>query len=159
MFEIRVSGLAESGRLRREWATRTIGLFDPDNNCRPGSGAGYFQECFFDLEDATPPALAPSLDAIRRILDHAAGFEPADRVLVHCTAGISRSTAVAILLLVRHGMAPGAAFAHVARLRPAMSPNMLIVEHGERLLGLNGRLKRAYLEWHRAALGRGPADE
>ena len=155
MFEIRVSGLADAARLRREWATLTIGLFDPDHPLRPAGSASYHQECFCDLEDRATPSQAPSLEAIGRILDYAAGFRDDDRVLVHCAVGVSRSTAVAILVLVRHGMAPDRAFAHVAQLRPAMSPNMLIIEHGERLLGLNGRLKSAYLGWHRAALSGG----
>ena len=152
MFEIRVSGLRDSVGLRREWATKAIGLFDPDNPHRPPGSERYHQECFHDLEDLATPSQAPSLEAVARILQYAAGFDHDDRVLVHCTAGISRSTAVAILVLVRHGMAPERAFAHVERLRPAMSPNMLILEHGERLLRLNGRLKHACLDWHRAAL-------
>ena len=152
MFEIRVSDLPDSVRLRREWATKAIGLFDPDDSRRPAGSESYHQECFYDLEDIIDPAQAPSREAVARILRYAAGFGSGDRVLVHCVAGISRSTAVAILVLVRHGMAPGRAFAHVARLRPAMSPNMLVLEHGDRLLDLSGQLKHAYLDWHRAAI-------
>lgn len=153
MFEIRVSGLQESVRLRREWATKAIGLFDPDYGERPERSERYHQECFHDLEDLTEPSQAPSLEAVARILHYAADFRPDDRVLVHCVAGISRSTAVAVLVLIRHGAPPERAFSHIGRLRPAMSPNMLILEHGDHLLRLNGRLKRAYLDWHRTALG------
>ena len=152
MFEIRVSTLEDSAGLRRLWATRTIGIFDPDNPCRPAEAADYHQECFHDLEDLVDPAQAPSPQAVARILAYAAGFVSGDRILVHCVAGVSRSTAVAILVLVSHGMAPAAAFDLMQRLRPAMSPNMLILEHGDRLLGLDGGLKRACLEWHGAAL-------
>ena len=152
MFEIRVSGLQDSPRLRQEWATKAIGLFDPDNDQRPPGSETYHQECFFDLEDLTPASRAPTPEAVARILDYASRFTGQERVLVHCTAGISRSTAVAILVLVQHGMAPERAFSHVARLRPAMSPNMLILDHGAGLLRLGGQLKRAYLDWHRAAL-------
>ena len=152
MFEIRVSGLQESLRLRREWATKAIGLFDPGDDRRPQGSPAYHQECFHDIEDLADPPRAPSREAVARILGFASGFGREDRILVHCLAGISRSTAVAVLVLIRHGMAPESAFAHVARLRPAMSPNMLILEHGERLLRLDGRLKRAYLDWHRAAI-------
>ena len=152
MFEIRVSTLEDSVGLRRVWATHTIGLFDPDSPDRPARTADYHQECFYDLEDMMDPAQGPSQEAVARILAYAAGFGSGDRVLVHCVAGISRSTAVAILVLVSHGMTPAAAFALVQRLRPAMSPNMLILEHGDRLLGLDGGLKRACLEWHGAAL-------
>ena len=152
MFELRVSDLRDSVELRRRWATRAIGLFDPDNPHRPEAGDTYHQECFFDLEDQTAGSQGPDVEAVARILRYAANIVAGDRVLVHCTAGISRSTAVAILVLVSRGMTPGGAFGHVERLRPAMSPNMLILEHGERLLRLNGALKRACLDWHRAAL-------
>ncbi len=152
MFQIQISGLHDSVRLREEWATKTIGLFDPDDHRRPPDSGTYHQECFFDLEDLAGPQPAPSRDAIARILEFASRFQRDDRILVHCVAGVSRSTAVAILVLIRHGMAPERAFSHISKIRPAMSPNMLILEHGEALLRLNGAIKRAYLGWHRAAL-------
>jgi predicted protein tyrosine phosphatase len=56
-----------------------------------------------------------------------------EAVLVHCQAGMSRSAAVVIMWLVLAcGMSYDAAYAHVKRCRPVISPNIGFVEYMER---------------------------
>jgi predicted protein tyrosine phosphatase len=63
-----------------------------------------------------------------------------DRLLVHCRAGVSRSTAMIIAIFLQHGMDPDQAFSHVRRLRPEMIPNRRILELADARFRLSGRL-------------------
>lgn len=99
------------------------------------------------------PALAhieTSLGAIDRAVA-AARSGPA-RLLIHCHAGASRSTATAYLALVRqHGIdAAEAAFAELLTLTNKPWPNRRIVALADELLAARGRLL-APLEAYRAA--------
>ena len=79
-----------------------------------------------------------------------------ESLLVHCYAGISRSTAVALIALtLRHkGSEMDAALA-LRNASPQASPNRLIISLADQLLGLDGRLIAA-----RDAIGAGiPAQE
>jgi predicted protein tyrosine phosphatase len=63
-------------------------------------------------------------------------------LLIHCHAGVSRSTAAAALLLAQAAPArnPADIFAEVGRLRPRAWPNLLLLELGEAALGRPGEL-------------------
>lgn len=66
--------------------------------------------------------------------------------LIHCQAGVSRSTAAGLLLLAVH-LPPDEAVAEIRRLRPAAWPNRRIVGLGDELLGLDGALIAADMRW------------
>jgi predicted protein tyrosine phosphatase len=88
-----------------------------------------------------------------------AGDEPGEtHLLVHCHAGVSRSTAAAILLLAQHDPARPArdVVGQVIRLRPRAWPNLRIVEMGDALLGRNGEIVAAVRALYRLALDREP---
>jgi predicted protein tyrosine phosphatase len=66
-------------------------------------------------------------------------------LLVHCWAGISRSTAAAYILLCEK-LGPGSEFEVARALReraPHASPNRLIVQLGDEVMGRNGRMVSA----------------
>jgi predicted protein tyrosine phosphatase len=66
----------------------------------------------------------------------------AGTVLVHCEAGVSRSSATA-LIMYACWLGPGherEAMARVLAQRPVAAPNRRMVEIGDRLLGRDGRL-------------------
>lgn len=71
------------------------------------------------------------------------------RLLVHCAAGISRSTAATLLILaMKLGKgAEAAAMHHLTSIRPICRPNAVIVNHGDRLLEREGRLVHEVLLW------------
>lgn len=90
---------------------------------------------------------------IRRIVDLAERLRSeTGTLLIHCEAGISRSTATALII---HAcwLGPGhedEAMERVVAQRPYSSPNRRMVEMADKLLGLDGRLleardKRAFL--------------
>jgi predicted protein tyrosine phosphatase len=68
------------------------------------------------------------------------------RLLIHCHAGVSRSTALAYAILV-HRAGPDCDEARVLErileLRPQACPNRLVVRHADVLLGRGGRMLRA----------------
>ena len=68
-------------------------------------------------------------------------------VLVHCAAGISRSTATAIGLLIMRGLPIESAFEIIERQRPFMWPNKLVLAHFDLLLGLNWKLTEFHRQW------------
>lgn len=81
------------------------------------------------------------------ILEFTRRFEEDDKVLIHCSAGMSRSTAVAAVVLAQHGMTPVEAMAHVYEVREACWPNSKIIGFGDSALSLNGELIKAVSDW------------
>ena len=68
-------------------------------------------------------------------------------VLVHCRAGISRSTAIAIGLLIVSGKSVSEAFEQIHIIRDCLWPNDTILKHFDDILGLNGELVKFDKEW------------
>ncbi len=152
MFELKITGLTEALHLSQHWATHTVSLVDPDYTLetpKPGENAplrrysfhdithaNYFDSDEFDFILATP-------EHIRDILEFTAPLQSSDRLLVHCHAGISRSTAVACGILCQHGLFPNLAVKLMLSIRPQASPNLHIISLFDDRLKLNGQLKKA----------------
>ena len=86
--------------------------------------------------------------------------EPAgSHLLVHCHAGVSRSTASAALILAQaYPDRPAAeVLAEVSQMRPRAWPNLRILEFGDALLGRNGEIVAAAATVYRRVLDREPA--
>ncbi len=103
-------------------------------------------------------AEAEGMDALcdkrmRMILDFVGGWGRDEPILIHCYAGISRSTATAFITACAHN--PGADEEEIAlALRAASataSPNRRFVALADAALGRGGRMRRAI-----DAIGRGP---
>jgi predicted protein tyrosine phosphatase len=98
---------------------------------------------FDDVSDASDAA-APRAAHIRELLAFDAGAHEGERLVVHCTAGISRSTgALAVLLAARHPELTDEIFAAIRQIRPIAWPNSLVVSLGDELLGRGGALTSA----------------
>lgn len=96
----------------------------------------------------TPPTEAD----VVALLDFAASWDGARPMLVHCWAGVSRSTAAAyVIACARSEPGKEAAWAeHLRAAAPTATPNPLIVSLADRLLTRGGAINRAI-----AAIGRG----
>ncbi len=96
--------------------------------------------------------LLPSADHVDRILDFGRTWDGASPLLVHCWAGVSRSTATAFILACEHN--PDVAEADIAQaLRKASSsatPNPLLVRLADDMMSRKGRMVDAV-----AAIGQG----
>jgi len=64
------------------------------------------------------------------------------RTLIHCAAGVSRSTTAALILLALH-RSPEDAVEELYRVRKRARPNPRMVALGDTLLGLQGTLMKA----------------
>lgn len=98
--------------------------------------------------------IVPTEDHVAQLLEFgrevmAAG--PDAHLLIHCHAGISRSTASAALLLAQAYPARRAdeIFAEIGRLRPQAWPNLLLLELGEAALGRHGEIVPAVVSQYR----------
>ena len=144
MFEIKVASLDMAYNLYDTWGTKMIGLFDPDT--RPQKRPHYHVEYFHDVygKDAERRFgyTAATIEQMKNIFNFAKTFTDDDKVIVHCYAGVSRSTAVAISILCLHGMPVADAVNHINTIRDCMWPNTLLIEYADTLLGLNCDLIR-----------------
>jgi len=100
---------------------------------------------FNDVVSATPGLVVPSREMIQQILDFGARWTREAPMLVHCLAGISRSTAAAYSLACA-STAPGRELELAQRLRsasPTATPNLLMVALADNLLGRDGAMLEA----------------
>ena len=123
----------------------------------PGAEVAFDAEYRLDLRfnDIAAPReglVAPSLEHVEALLAFADGWSGARPLLIHCWAGVSRSTAAAYEIVCASA-APGREAEWAERLRslaPTATPNPLIVALADRLLNRDGAMTRAV-----AAIGRG----
>lgn len=97
---------------------------------------------------------------VERILEFGRDVASSDplHLLVHCYAGVSRSTAASLILMAQANPGREAElFAELIEVRPRAWPNSRMVGFADDLLGCNGRLKAALQEHYRATLTRAPA--
>jgi predicted protein tyrosine phosphatase len=84
--------------------------------------------------------------------------EPDDALIIHCRAGISRSTAAfAILLAQRHPGREAEIFAELRAIRPHAWPNSLMIALADDVLGSGGNLARELREHYKLQLRAYPA--
>jgi predicted protein tyrosine phosphatase len=98
-----------------------------------------------DIADAMDGMIAPSEEHVDRLVKFATRWDRAHPLVVHCFAGISRSTAAAFITACALG--PEHDEAEIAmRIRkasPTASPNPRLVALGDSYLGRQGRMSRA----------------
>lgn len=103
---------------------------------------------FHDVIDEHEGMVAPQRDDIEGLLRFGRSLavsRSARGLLIHCHAGLSRSTAAAVLVLAqaRPDRSPEAAVIEMLELQPRAWPNLRMIELGDQLLVCEGRLVRA----------------
>ena len=95
-----------------------------------------------DITAAQPDMTLPGEDHVRSLLDFARSWDRKAPLVIHCFAGISRSTAAAYS--VAAALAPQRDEAELAatlrRLSPSATPNIRLVSIADGLLGRQGRM-------------------
>ena len=144
-----VCGLADVAPLvaaRRP--SHLITLLDPATMIETPAGVSPDRHLKLGVNDIVEPMeqmIVPDAGVVDRILAFGATWDGADPMLVHCWAGISRSTATAFILACERS--PGADERAIARaLRqaaPHASPNRRIVALADELMGRRGRMVNA----------------
>jgi predicted protein tyrosine phosphatase len=158
---ITICGIAELGAHGAAGVTHVLSILDPTWP-EPEAFAAFaphrrlvlrFHDVIYDY----PDVVAPTREDVAVLLEFgrevdAAG--PGSHLLIHCHAGISRSTAAAALLLAQAEPArpPAEVFAEIGRQRPRAWPNLLLLEFGEAALGRIGDMISAAATQYRRVL-------
>lgn len=116
---------------------------------------------FHDVIDEGPGWIPPKEEHVRRILElgrHVVAEPGTGHLLVHCHAGVSRSTAALTMILAQADPARAAAdaMAAVAAIRPQAWPNLRMIEMADRLLARRGELIAAAHRRYRVAMAERP---
>lgn len=168
-FRIGICGLEELPDHCAIGVSHVLSILDPDWPV-PEAFGGYGEHSrlelrFHDIIEEQKRLIAPRREHVERLLafgqDLAA--DPAAHLLVHCHAGVSRSTAsMALILAQAMPQAPAeAVFDEVRRIRPQAWPNLRILEMGDAALGRGGALVAAVARLYRLRMQQEPelADE
>ncbi len=116
------------------------------------TGDTHLRLAFHDVARRRKDLVAPSAALVARLLDFAAGWDASRPMLVHCWAGVSRSTAAAFIIACqRVPERPERDIAQALRAAaPYATPNPLMVSLADAALGRAGRMSAAI-----AQIGRG----
>ena len=165
-FRITVCGIEELGAHGAAGVSHVLSILDPDWPVPEAFGAfGEHEKLelrFHDLIEERPGQIAPGEQHVAALLAFGrdlAGEAPAEaHLLVHCHAGVSRSTAAMALILAQALPRRSAAeiLAEVFRIRGKAWPNLRILEMGDAMLGRGGTLPAAAHRIYSAQLARRP---
>jgi predicted protein tyrosine phosphatase len=166
-WKITVCGLGELPDHRGVGVTHVLSILDPEwpvPNAFGSFGEHKRLELrFHDVIEETHGMIAPREAHVLQLLQFGRDLraEPPSsgaHLLVHCHAGVSRSTAAMILMVAqgRPDVAASVVAQEVFRGRQKAWPNLLMMEMGDRLLGRGGELVEAAKEIYRAQLERRP---
>ncbi|GJD52738.1 hypothetical protein OPKNFCMD_5505 [Methylobacterium crusticola] len=144
-FDLRVCAAAEAASLAAGWATHAVSLVDAGYEPTAPLAPRSLVLTFEDSE--RPSAEGPTAGHVATALAFTRALEPDARLLVHCVAGLSRSTALAAAILVQHGVPAEAAIAQVGRMRPDMMPNTRLCRYADEALGTGGTIVQAVRRW------------
>ncbi|MGE0499810.1 MAG: tyrosine phosphatase family protein [Rhizobiaceae bacterium] len=121
---------------------------------RPGAidAANHLNLSLHDIADIQGGMVSPAAEHVTTILAFARRWERKSPLLVHCFAGVSRSTATAYI--VAAALDPARDEAELAltlrRLSPTATPNARLIALADDMLGRSGRMVDAV-----AGIGRG----
>jgi len=119
--------------------------FDPARHLRLG---------VHDIAEPMDGLTHPDAALVEQFLDFASGWDASAPLLIHCWAGISRSTAAAYIIACdRAGAGSETELARILRARASHAdPNRLMVRLGDDLLGRRGRMVAAVESIGRGAM-------
>lgn len=164
-FRLTICGIPELDAHCAAGVTHVLSILDPDFDDPPAfvAFAPHHRLAlrFNDIIEPEPGRLAPARADVERLL--AFGRElidaPDPHLLIHCHAGVSRSTASAALILAQAwpDRPASAALEAVSAIRPRAWPNLRILEFGDALLGRDGEIVVAVAAIYRRVLERDPS--
>lgn len=149
-MDIKICRLDESDDYCKYWATQCVSLLDPKHqDLYRTTSVRHFE--FFDDIAIQPTGytgwILPTQQHIQNVFDYTYDLKDNDKLLVHCVAGISRSTAMALGILCQHESKPKDAIDRLYQIRNEMWPNSLVVKYCDRSLNLKGILISAVVQF------------
>jgi predicted protein tyrosine phosphatase len=148
-----LSRLAET--VMRSGARHVVTLINRDTPVARPADVDVANHLFLGIHDICEPAedmICPAEEHVNELFGFVALWDRQAPLVVHCFAGISRSTAAAFsaYCAVRPDLDEAEAAARLRRLSPQATPNLRIVAIADEILGRQGRMVRAV-----EAIGRG----
>jgi predicted protein tyrosine phosphatase len=149
-----ICGLTELGAFQNAAVTHVLSILDPGHP-EPEDFAAYGPHKrltlrFDDIISPAPGMMLPERHHIEALLEFGKGLaaatdDPLNHLLVHCHAGISRSTASMTILLAeaRPDADEDSLFAHIREIRSQAWPNSRMIGLADDVLGRDGRLVAA----------------
>jgi predicted protein tyrosine phosphatase len=138
-MKLYVTNLAEAEDLWPEFDA-VISLADCKDDVAPIKSSQHHVQIFYDYDQIGVHG-SPKLFQVSQILDFVTKIPEDSNILVHCTYGASRSTAVAIAIAVQWGMSVREAVEYVYENRPDpkrwFSPNWLVLYWAEGILKID----------------------
>lgn len=162
-FQLTICGIDELACHCAAGVTHVLSILDPDSpEPEPLSIFEVHRRLrlrFHDVIESQPGWIAPERWDVELLLTFARDLGASGtHLLIHCHAGVSRSTAAATLVLAQRCPEQPAeeVLTEVVRLRPRAWPNLRILELGDDILGRNGEIVAAARAHYRRAIEREP---
>ena len=119
----------------------------------PSIGAGkHLKLDFSDITEPREGEVPPLPEHVEKIIEFATNWDRAAPMIVHCYAGVSRSTAGAFIAtcLLKPDWDEGEIAQLIRNASPTATPNSRMIAFAEEIMGRDGRMVAAI-----AAIGRG----
>lgn len=165
-FRITICGIEELAGHRRAGVSHVLSILDPDWPVPDAFGDfGEHRRLelrFHDVIEELPGTAPPRAEHVDELLAFGRGLLaeplPTGHLLVHCHAGVSRSTASMALILAQAlpGLPAARILGEVLRIRPRAWPNLRLLELGDAMLGRGGEMVAAACEVYRRQLAARP---
>lgn len=146
-YRITICGLSELSGHAGAGITHVVSILDPTwpdpNDFEHYAPHRRVVYRFDDVVEVGAGYAAPTQNDVTALLKLGRELmeEPVEQLLIHCHAGVSRSTAAAAILMAQRN--PGREpeiFAELERVRPRSWPNALMLRIADTLLGRDGAL-------------------
>jgi predicted protein tyrosine phosphatase len=165
-FKITICGIDELPDHSEVGVTHVLSILDPEWPVPDAFGSfGEHERLelrFNDIIEEVPGKIPPREEHVAKLLafgrDMMVEPAPGAHLLVHCHAGVSRSTASMILMVAqaRPDLAASAVAREIFNIRSKAWPNLRLIEIGDAMLNRGGEIVRAVNEIYRAQLVRRP---
>ena len=163
-YQMTVCGIDELGLHCEAGITHVLSILDPGwpepEALGVFDGGQRLALRFHDVIEPHPDAVVPESRDVEQLLAFGRDLKTASgaHLLVHCHAGVSRSTAAAMLILAqtRPDRPASEVLFEVVRLRPQAWPNLRILELGDALLGRSGEIVEVARTFYQRVLEREP---
>jgi predicted protein tyrosine phosphatase len=129
-------------------ASHLITLLGPDYMIPPHraiAADNHLRVEVHDIAEILPGQVEPQRRHAERVLAFGGRWDRAKPLVIHCWAGISRSTASMFMILcqLNPDVPEVGILREMRRLAPHIAPNRLLVAHADDLLGRSGRMTDA----------------
>jgi predicted protein tyrosine phosphatase len=140
-----VCSLEAAPRLAMEHKpSHVISLLSPESQWPVFAGVDQLRLSLNDIVMVTPGLVAPGINDASRLVSFIHAWDRKQPMLIHCWAGISRSTAAAYsAMCVLRGESEDDLAQELRALSPSATPNRLLIKHVDALLGRDGRMSAA----------------